>query len=189
VYIDIQPLDRGAGFAFNEKIVGGVVPRQYIPSVETVVKEYLAQGPLGFPVVDVGVTLTNGSYHSVDSSDQAFKQAARIAMQTGLPDCEPTLLEPINTVDISVPNAFTANVLKMISGRRGQILGYTPKEEWQGWDVVSAYIPASELQTMILELRSLTLGVGFFRWTYDHLNPVPDHLRDRILADQAAAAT
>lgn len=188
VYIDIQPLERGAGFSFDEKIVGGVVPRQYIPSVETGVREFLAHGPLGFPVVDVGVTLTNGSYHSVDSSDQAFKQAARIAMQTGLPNCEPTLLEPVDAVDISVPNAFTANVLKMVSGRRGQILGYEAKADWPGWDVVSAHIPEVELQTMILELRSLTLGVGFFRWTYDHLDPVPDKLRDRILTAQPANA-
>jgi elongation factor G len=188
VYLDIQPLERGTGFAFQEKIVGGVVPRQYIPSVETGVREFLTHGPLGFPVVDVGVTLTNGSYHAVDSSDQAFKQAARIAMQTGLPDCEPTLLEPVDAVEISVPNTFTANVLKMVSGRRGQILGYEAKADWSGWDVVLAHIPEVEVQTMILELRSLTLGVGFFRWQYDHLDPVPDKLRDRILATNAADA-
>jgi elongation factor G len=188
VYLDIQPLERGTGFAFQEKIVGGVVPRQYIPSVETGVREFLTHGPLGFPVVDVGVTLTNGSYHAVDSSDQAFKQAARIAMQTGLPDCEPTLLEPVDAVEISVPNTFTANVLKMVSGRRGQILGYEAKADWSGWDVVLAHIPEAEVQTMILELRSLTLGVGFFRWQYDHLDPVPDKLRDRILATNAADA-
>lgn len=182
IYLDIQPLDRGAGFAFQESIVGGVVPRQYIPSVETGVREYLSQGPLGYPVVDVAVTLTNGSYHSVDSSDQAFKQAARIAMQTGMPDCEPVLLEPVDAVEISVPNSFTSNVLKLVSGRRGQILGYEAKAGWQGWDVVSAHIPESEVQTLILELRSLTMGVGTFRWTYDHLDPVPDKLRDRILA-------
>jgi elongation factor G len=188
VYLDIQPLERGTGFAFQEKIVGGVVPRQYIPSVETGVREFLTHGPLGFPVVDVGVTLTNGSYHAVDSSDQAFKQAARIAMQTGLPDCEPTLLEPVDAVEISVPNTFTANVLKMVSGRRGQILGYEAKADWSGWDVVLAHIPEAEVQTMILELRSLTLGVGFFRWQYDHLDPVPDKLRDRILATNTADA-
>ncbi|MEL6385254.1 MAG: elongation factor G, partial [Cyanobacteria bacterium J06626_18] len=182
VYIDIQPLDRGAGFNFQQTVVGGVVPRQYIPSVETGVREYLQHGPLGFPVVDVAVTLTNGSHHAVDSSDQAFKQAARIAMQTGMPECEPTLLEPIDAVEISVPNSFTSNVLKLISGRRGQILGYEAKRNWPSWDVVSAQIPEAEMQTLILELRSLSMGVGTFRWTYDHLNPVPDALRDRILA-------
>ncbi len=182
VYIDIQPLERGAGFTFTEKVVGGVVPRQYIPSVETGVREYLSHGPLGFPVVDVAVTLTNGSYHAVDSSDQAFKQAARLAMQSGMPDCEPTLLEPIDWVEISVPNTFTASVLKMITGRRGQILGYEAKADWAAWDVVSAHIPEAEMHTLILELRSLTLGVGFFQWRYDHLDPVPDRLRERVLA-------
>ncbi len=182
VYLDIQPLGRGEGFNFDQKIVGGVVPRQYIPSVETGVREFLHQGPLGFPVVDVAVTLTNGSYHAVDSSDQAFKQAARLAMQAGLPKCEPVLLEPVDAVEISVPNSFTSNVLKLISGHRGQILGYEAKAGWQGWDMVSAYIPEAEMQTLILELRSLSMGVGTFKWTYDHLNPVPDVLRDRVLA-------
>jgi len=182
VYLDIQPLGRGEGFSFDQKIVGGVVPRQYIPSVETGVREYLHQGPLGFPVVDVSVTLTNGSYHAVDSSDQAFKQAARIAMQEGLPKCEPVLLEPVDAVEISVPNSFTSNVLKLISTHRGQILGYEAKAGWQGWDMVSAYIPEAEMQNLILELRSLSMGVGTFKWKYDHLNPVPDALRDRALA-------
>lgn len=181
VYLSIKPLPRGTGFNFDNTIVGGVVPRQYIPSVEHGVREYLTHGPLGFPVVDVAVTLTNGSYHSVDSSDQAFKQAARIAMQQAMPDCQPTLLEPIAAVDISVPNTFTANVLKLISGRRGQILGYDAKPQWEGWDLVQANMPTVELQTMILELRSLTLGVGFFQWRYDHLDPVPDHLTEKIL--------
>ena len=182
VYLNITPVDRGSGFQFNNTIVGGVVPKQYIPSVETGVREYLTHGPLGFPVVDVSVTLTNGSYHSVDSSEQAFKQAARVAMQTGMKACEPTLLEPVALVDISVPNSFTSNVLKLVSGRRGQILGYSVKDHWAGWDQVSAYLPEAEMQTLILELRSLTLGVGFFNWKTDHLQPVPDKLQERILA-------
>lgn len=186
VYLSIKPLPRGNGFAFSDTIVGGVVPKQYIPSVETGVREYLSHGPLGFPVVDVEVTLTNGSYHSVDSSDQAFKQAARIAMQEGLVACGPTLLEPIALVDISVPSGFTANVLKLISGRRGQILGYEAKMDWPGWDVVSGYVPQAEMQTMILELRSLTMGVGFFKWGYDHLDPVPEKLTERILASTSS---
>jgi elongation factor G len=186
VYLDIQPLGRGEGFNFDQKIVGGVVPRQYIPSVETGVREYLHQGPLGFPVVDIAVTLTNGSYHAVDSSDQAFKQAARIAMQEGLPQCEPVLLEPVDAVEISVPNSFTSNVLKLISTHRGQILGYEAKAGWQGWDAVSAYIPEAEMQNLILELRSLSMGVGTFKWQYDHLDPVPDALRDSVLAKTSA---
>jgi len=182
VYLSIKPLERGEGFNFSDTIVGGVVPKQYIPSVENGVREYLAHGPLGFPVVDVAVTLTNGSYHNVDSSDQAFKSAARLAMQDGLVKCSPLLLEPVVQVEVSVPTSFTSNVLKLVSGRRGQILGYEGKADWPGWDVVTGYVPQAEMQTMILELRSLTMGVGFFKWNYDHLDPVPDKLTEKILA-------
>lgn len=180
VYLDIKPLARGEGFNFNETIVGGAIPRQYIPGVETGVREYLEHGPLGFPVVDVAVTLTNGSYHNVDSSEQAFKQAARLAMQEGLCQCEPTLLEPIAAVEISVPTEFTSNVLRLVSGRRGQILGYNAKPHWQGWDQVSAYLPQAEMHDLIVELRSLTMGIGSFNWQHDHLQEVPDKLAERI---------
>ncbi len=185
VYLSIHPLPRGDGFIFKDTIVGGVVPKQYIPSVETGVRESLHQGPLGFPVVDVAVTLTNGSYHNVDSSDLAFKQAARLAMQEGMATGQPTLLEPITRVEISVPNLYTASVLKLISGKRGQILGYDSKTDWAGWDLVCGYVPQAEMQTMILELRSLTMGVGFFQWSYDHLDPVPEKLTEKILATAA----
>lgn len=181
VYLDIQPLPRGEGFNFNEKIVGGVVPRQYIPGVEMGVREFLTHGPLGFPMVDVAVTLTNGSYHSVDSSEQAFKQAARLAMQTGVTQAQPTLLEPILKVDVNSPSEFTSKVLQLLTGRRGQILGYEGRHDWPGWDNVSAYLPQAEMQNFIVELRSLTLGVGSFHWEQDHLQEVPEKLAERIL--------
>ena len=181
VYLDIQPMTRGKGFQFAETIVGGVVPRQYIPGVETGVREYLAHGPLGFPVVDVAVTLTNGSYHSVDSSEQAFKQAARLAMQDGLVKCEPVLLEPIVRITLSIPTDFTSKVLRLVSGRRGQILGYDAKADWQGWDEVLALLPQAEMHDLIVELRSLTMGVGYFHWEDDHLQEVPDKLAERVL--------
>ncbi len=182
VYLDIKPLDRGEGFNFSESIVGGVVPRQYIPGVQMGVEEYLSTGPLGFPVVDVAVTLTNGSYHSVDSSEQAFKQAARLAMQEGMPKCEPVLLEPIIQITVSIPNDFTSSVLRLVTGRRGQILGYDAKADWIGWDEVTAYLPQAEMHDMIVELRSLTQGVGSFNWQFDHLQEVPDRLAERVLA-------
>jgi elongation factor G len=181
VYLDIKPLARGQGFNFNETIVGGVVPRQYIPGVEMGVREFLVHGPLGFPVVDVAVTLTNGSYHTVDSSEQAFKNAARIAMQEGMSKCEPTLLEPIISIRVCAPNNFTAKVLQLVSGRRGQILGYDTKSDWSGWDQVSAYLPQAEMHNFIVELRSLTMGVGFFSWEYDHLQEVPEKVAERVL--------
>ena len=182
VYLDIKPLERGQGFQFHQTIVGGVVPKQYIPGVETGVKEYLQQGPLGYPVVDVHVTLSDGSYHSVDSSEQAFKQAARIAMTEGMPLCEPILLEPVLQVDISVPSEFTSNILQLITGHRGQIFGYDSIPDWKNWDKVNAYLPQGEMQNFIIELRSLSLGVGFFNWQYDHLEPVPDKIKERVLA-------
>ncbi|GAC1457069.1 MAG: elongation factor G [Chamaesiphon sp.] len=182
VYLDIKPLPRGEGFNFNEMIVGGVVPRQYIPGVEMGVREYLVHGPLGFPVVDVAVTLTNGSYHTVDSSEQAFKNAARIAMQTGMNQGQPTLLEPIISILVCAPNEFTAKVLQLLSGRRGQILGYNAKSDWAGWDQVSAYLPQAEMHDFIVELRSLSMGVGFFNWEYAHLQEVPDKLAERVRA-------
>jgi elongation factor G len=186
VYLDIQPRSRSEGFQFSETIVGGVVPKQYIPGVETGVRDYLVRGPLGFPVVDVSVTLTNGSYHSVDSSEQAFKQAARIAMQEGMVRCEPILLEPIVQITVAVPTDFTSKILRLVSGRRGQILGYDAKSGWIGWDEVTAWLPQAEMHDLILELRSLTLGVGYFHWEYDHLQEVPEKLTNRVLQTVSA---
>jgi len=182
VYLDIKPLPRGEGFSFNETIVGGAVPKQYIPGVETGVREYLVHGPLGFPVVDVAVTLTNGSYHSVDSSEQAFKQAARLAMQEGMAKCDATLLEPVASVEIFAPSEFTSKLLQLVSGRRGQILGYEGKSDSPGWDRVSAFLPMAQMQDLIVELRSLTMGVGFFHWQFDHLQEVPEALVKGVLA-------
>ena len=184
VYLDIKPLARGEGFQFHESIVGGVVPKQYIPGVETGVREYLGHGPLGFPVVDIDVTLTDGSYHSVDSSEQAFKQAARLAMTEGLPKCHPVLLEPILSVTVLAPSEYTAKVLQLISGKRGQIQGFEASEEWKGWDQITTYLPQAEMHDFIVDLRSLTMGVGFFQWDEDHLQEVPDKLRDGVLAMQ-----
>jgi elongation factor G len=146
------------------------------------VREYLSAGPLGFPVVDVSVTLKDGSYHSVDSSEQAFRQAARIAMQEGMPQCEPQLLEPILSISISVPSDYTPSALRLVNGRRGQILGYDAKPNWRGWDEVQAQIPQAEMHDLIVELRSLTMGVGFFRWEFDHLQEVPEKVMERVLA-------
>ena len=188
VHLDIKPLPRGGGFEFASKVVGGNVPRQYIPAVESGVREFLVKGPMGFPLVDVSVTLTDGSYHSVDSNEQSFKLAARVAMTEAMPKCDPVLLEPICTVTISVPNDATAKVNGVISGRRGQILGFLPKEGWDGWDEVEAYMPESELHDLIVELRSLTLGIGWYTYQYDHLTELTGRLADRVLEQYGAGA-
>ena len=188
VVVEIAPRARGEGFLFDEKIHGGVVPRQFIPSVEIGVKDYLQQGPLGFPVVDVAVTLTDGSYHTVDSSDMAFRQAGRLAMSEGMPKCQPVLLEPVMHVTITVPNEATSRINAMIPQRRGQILGFNAREGWPGWDVVEARMPEAEIQDLIVELRSATAGVGSFTAKFDHLAELTGRLADQVLAGQKEAA-
>lgn len=188
VLVDIEPLPRGTGFAFEEVIVGGAIPRQYIPSVEHGVQDYMAHGPLGFPVVDIKVTLKDGSFHTVDSSDMAFRQAARIAMQEGMPQCNPVLLEPIMAVEIAVPSEATARINGMIPQRRGQILGFDARDGWPGWDVVMAHIPAAEMDDLIVELRSATAGVGTFTARFDHLAELVGKLADHVLAQHKSAA-
>ncbi len=188
VHVEIKPLPRGSGFAFEDRIVGGVVPRNYIPAVEEGVKEWMSHGSLGFPVVDITVALYDGSYHSVDSSDMAFKTAARIAMSEGMPKCEPVLLEPIAAVEIAVPSEFTSKAQRVITGRRGQILGYDAKDGWNGWDQVNAYIPQSEMHDLIIELRSLTMGVGTFGWKFDHLQELTGRLADQVVSHRKEMA-
>lgn len=188
VVLEIKPQPRGAGFAFSEKITGGVVPRQFIPSVETGVKDFLQHGPLGFPVVDVSVTLLDGSYHTVDSSDMAFRQAARIGMSDGLPKCSPVLLEPVMAVEIAVPSEATARVNAIIAQRRGQILGFDSREGWNGWDVVQAQMPASEMESLIVDLRSATSGVGTYTAHFDHLAELSGRLADQVLSAHRPAA-
>ena len=189
VHIEIHPQPRGQGFTFVDKIVGGAIPRQWIPSVEEGVREFLNRGALGFRVVDVSVTLTDGQYHAVDSSDMAFKTAGRIAMSEGMPKCDPVLLEPIALVTISVPNEHTAKVQRVITGRRGQILGYDAKPGWKGWDEVSAHMPQSEIHDLIIELRSLTLGVATYTWKFDHLAELTGRLADKVIEEHGGRHT
>jgi len=182
VHIDIKPLPRGAGFEFNNAVVGGSVPRQYIPAVENGIREYLVSGPLGFPVVDVSVTLTDGKHHAVDSSEMAFKTAGRMAMSEGMPKCNPVLLEPICNVKITAPNEFTPNIQRLITGRRGHLLGFEARESWAGWDEITSEMPQSEMHDLIIELRSLTLGVGSFDFSFDHLQELTGRLAEDVLA-------
>jgi elongation factor G len=188
VTVEVKPLPRGSGFTFTDSVVGGAIPRNYIPAVEEGVVEALRRGPLGFPVIDVAANLITGQFHSVDSSDQAFHTAGRQAVQEALPKCDPLLLEPIDLVEISVPNAFTARVQRLISGRRGQILGYDAKPDWPGWDLVSAHMPQSELHDLIVELRSLTMGVGSFAHRFDHMQELMGRPAEKVLASRAAEA-
>ncbi len=181
VMIEIKPLPRGEGFAFQDKITGGVVPRQYIPSVETGVRDALKCGPLGFPVVDLAVTLTDGSYHTVDSSDAAFQAAARLALADALPKAKPVLLEPVLSVEITIPSDALAKATALATGRRGQILGYDERPGWNGWQVLSATIPESEIGDLIVELRSATAGVGTFSTRFDHMAELSGRPAEMVL--------
>ncbi len=186
VHIDVAPLARGEGFAFTDTIHGGAVPKQYIPAVEAGVRETLAHGPLGFNVVDVKVTLTDGQFHAVDSSEMAFRKAGAKAIREALSAAGPVLLEPINAVTISVPNTYTARVQRIISGRRGQILGFDAKVGWDGWDEVSCQLPAAEMLDLIVELRSVTQGAGTFDTRFDHLQELTGKDADRVVEVHAA---
>lgn len=187
VVLEISPLPRGSGFVFEDRITGGVVPRNYIPGVEAGVRDYLQRGPLGFPVVDIAVALIDGSYHTVDSSEQAFRTAARIAMQEAMPDCAPVLLEPILHVEIVAPSEATARVNAIVSSRRGHILGFDMRPGWPGWDLVSAQLPQIEIQDLITELRSASHGVGSFTWRFDHLQELTGRLADDVVSNSKAA--
>jgi elongation factor G len=180
IKVEIRPLPRGTGFTFTDAIVGGVVPRNFIPGVEAGLRDNIAQGPLGFPVVDLGVKLFDGQYHSVDSSDQAFRTAGRLAMTEGLPQCEPVLLEPICAVKIYVPTEFTSKVQRAVTQRRAQILGFDAREGWDGWDVVEVNMPESEMQNLITELRSISQGTCTFDSKFSHYQELTGRDAERV---------
>jgi elongation factor G len=188
VVLQIKPLPRGSGFQFTDTITGGVVPKTYIQSVENGVADYLRSGPLGFPVVDVAVNLSDGSYHSVDSSDMAFQMAAKLAMKEGMAQCSPVLLEPVMKVEIVTPSDATARIIALIPQRRGQILGYDARPDWPGWDVVEATMPQAEIGDLIIELRSATAGVASYRATFDHMAELTGRLADEAMNAAAVKA-
>lgn len=187
IEVRVSPLPRGEGFRFTDQVVGGAVPRQYIPAVEAGIREWMAQGPLGFPVVDFEVALLSGQFHAVDSSEMAFKTAARQAMQEAFPKCDPVLLEPVLQVTIAVPNDATARVQRLVTGRRGQLLGYDARPGWDGWDEVSAYMPQSETHDLIVELRSLSQGAGGYSAVFDRLQELTGKPADKVVEARKAA--
>jgi elongation factor G len=185
VSIEMEPLPRDGGFAFENVSVGGVVPRSFVPSVEKGVLEAMRQGPLGgYPVVDVAVRLTDGKHHSVDSSDWAFQMAGILAFRDAVARASPVLLEPVSAVVVIVPDDLTGSVLSDLSARRGRILG--TDTERGGWTRVDAHVPEAELATFTAEFRALTSGRGELTMTYDHHDEVPDAVARRLLAETAA---
>ena len=187
VVIEVRPLARGEGFRFGDRITGGAVPKQWIPAVEHGVRDVLAKGPLGFPVVDVEVVLTDGSYHSVDSSELAFRMAGRLAMNEALAECAPYLLEPICHVTMYAPGTATSRLSSTVASRRGQILGINPREGWSRWDQVEAHLPEVELHGLDAELRSLSQGLAAYEARFDHLMEVNQKLASEIARAREAA--
>ncbi len=181
VVLEVRPGSRGSGFVFDQKIHGGVVPKQYFGAVEEGAKDALQKGPLGLPVVDVEVTLLDGSYHAVDSSELAFRTAARMCVQQALPECDPVLLEPVHIVTIQTPSDQMARITALIPMRRGQILGVEPRQSWFGWDSVRAFIPEEELHDLIIAIRSATQGLGELEFAFDRMAEITDKATIKVV--------
>jgi elongation factor G len=181
VIIELKPLPRGSGFLFEERIHGGSVPKQWIPAVEEGVREAMVKGPLGFQVVDCSVSLIDGSYHSVDSSELAFRLAGRIAMQEALSSAQPHLLEPMHKLTVVCPSNATSRISSAIAGRRGQMLGLGPRDGWAGWDRIDALIPEAELSGLEAELRSQSQGLATYEAEFDHLAELNGPLADKVI--------
>jgi elongation factor G len=185
VLLELEPLPRGGGFEFAKKIVGGAIPQNYIPSVEKGVNEAKQEGVLaGYPVVDVKVSLYDGSFHAVDSSDIAFKIAGAQALKKGLSQGQPVLVEPIMNLTITVPEAYTGDITSDLNTKRGRVLGMNPAN---GINVIEAQAPYAELLRYALNLRSLTQGRGSFVMEFDHYEEVPAHLSQKIIAERKKA--
>ena len=184
VVFELQPLSRGSGFQFENKTVGGTVPKNFIPAVEKGLNEAVPEGiQARYPIVDVKVTLTDGSYHAVDSSEMAFKIAASMALKKGLADGSPVLLEPIVKMKVTVPDNFTGDIMSDLNGKRGRVSGMNPQG---GWNTIEATAPLSEVQRYAIDLRAITQGRGVFELEFSHYEEVPSHVTQKIVAAREA---
>ncbi|MFN2460026.1 MAG: elongation factor G [Candidatus Velthaea sp.] len=182
VWLRIEPRKRGHGVTFSEHIVGGVVPKNFFPAVEKGVREALMHGPVGgFPIVDVHVTLFDGSYHAVDSSEAAFKTAASMGIRDGIPKCNPVLLEPLVRVETLVPSEYVSAAVGQLTAKRGQILGFDASDR-AGYDCVRALVPQSELSRYITELRTATAGFGTYSWRHERFEIAPERVAAGVTA-------
>ena len=180
-WIDIEPLPRGGGFVFEDKIVGGVIPGQYRPAVEKGIVEAAAKGVIaGYPVVDFKIALTFGSYHTVDSSEMAFKIAGSMAFQKGVMDCQPILLEPIVNIEIEIPDEYMGDVIGDLNSRRGRVQGMDSNGSIQ---IIKGQVPLAEILKYAPDLRSMTSGRGNFTYTHSHYEEVPTYIAEKIIAE------
>jgi elongation factor G len=185
VVIEFEPIDAGGGFEFGDRIVGGAVPKQYIPAVEKGLREALDEGVLaGYPIVDLKATLVDGSYHTVDSSEMAFKIAASQALKRAFPDANPVLLEPVLEVEVVVPDEYMGDVMGQITAKRGHVLGM---DSSNGMQQLRAQVPQAEMFHYATELRSITQGRGRFSWKLDHYAEVPHTIADKVITEHQKA--
>ncbi|MHA3978079.1 elongation factor G [Halovulum sp. GXIMD14794] len=182
VKLRIAPTDRGAGFAFDEQVKGGAVPKNYIPAVASGAGDALRTGPLGFPVMDVSVTLLDGKHHAVDSSDFAFRTAGAAAVREALKDAAPVLLQPIFRVDIHVPSTLSGGLVPVINGLKGQVVGFEAHASAHGWDVFSALLPAAALEELERSLGSATQGTAWAEAHFDHYTEVYGREAEKLSA-------
>lgn len=187
VVLVVAPLTRGEGFRFTEVVKGGVVPRNFIPSVEEGARDALARGPLGFPVIDLTVTLTDGKHHAVDSSDFAFRTAGRQGVKEALAKAGPVLLQPVDRVDIHVPSIYSGAIVSLVSALKGQVLGFDRDPECRGWDIFRALLPASAEDEMVTGLGSATQGTAWQEARFDHYEELYGREAERISKEHAAA--
>jgi elongation factor G len=185
--IEVRPLPRGEGFKFEDRITGGVIPKQYIPAVEAGIRDAMHKGPLGFPVVDVAVKLIDGTFHSVDSSEIAFRTAGRIAMSEALAQCAPYLLEPVCHISITVPSNATSKVTSAVSSRRGQMLGIDSADGKGRWDKLEVMLPEAGINGLDAELRSLSQGLASFKSSFDHLAELGGKMAEDVVKQAVLA--
>jgi len=186
-WIEIEPLPRGGGFEFVDKIVGGAIPRQYIPAVEKGIVEAKDQGVLaGYPVVDFRVILFDGSYHEVDSSEMAFKIAGSLGFKKGIMEANPVLLEPTMSMEVIVPDDSMGDIIGDLNSKRGRVSGVTPLANQH--QAIKAQAPMSEVLQYASDLRSMTGGRGDFTMEFSHYEEVPPHLAEKIIVEAKKAA-
>ncbi|HMO06179.1 MAG TPA: elongation factor G [Paracoccaceae bacterium] len=188
VALTVAPRGRGEGFAFDETVKGGAVPRNYFDAVEAGARDALARGPLGFPVVDVGVTLTDGKHHAVDSSDHAFRTAARQGVKEALEKAGPVLLQPVQRIEVSLPSVFSGALIPLFATLKGQVIGFDADPAQRGWDVFRALLPEAALEDLHRALGAATQGTARFGAAFDHYEELYGREADTISKGRLAAA-
>jgi elongation factor G len=181
VKLTVRPNERGQGFTFGETVKGGVVPRNYIPAVEAGAREAMDKGPLGFPVVDIGVTLTDGQHHAVDSSEHAFRTASKMGVRQALSEGSTVLMQPIFRSEIHVPSIYSGSLVQIVSALKGQVLGFDRDETAKGWDIFRALVPGGALDELARALRSATQGIGYYSKSFDHFEELYGKEADAIV--------